>query len=106
MRYVPEFNFPAFIAKTAELRAVGHQVFNPAERDLENGFDPTGLKGTDEELRQHGFDLREALAVDLSFICREATHLYMLPGWSRSSGARAEWSTALALGLTIEGAAS
>ena len=104
MRGIPEFNFPAFFAKEAELANEGHLVFNPARRDIENGFDPTGLKGTDEELKALGFNLREALEVDTRFICREATHVYMLPGWSKSSGATAERALGLALGLVIEGA--
>lgn len=40
MRGYPDFNFPAFIAAAAWLRAAGHEVFNPAERDLDNGFSP------------------------------------------------------------------
>ncbi|MGB3485339.1 MAG: DUF4406 domain-containing protein [Mycobacterium sp.] len=35
MRGIPEFNFPAFHAAAAKLRADGHHVFNPAERDIE-----------------------------------------------------------------------
>jgi hypothetical protein len=104
MRGYPEFNFPAFMAKTAELRAQGHWVFNPAERDVEKGFDPTGLTGSMEELADHDFDLRAALAADTEFICKEATHIWMLPGWSRSTGATAERALAIALGLVVEGA--
>lgn len=104
MRGYPEFNFPAFQAKTAQLRVEGHEVFNPAERDLRNGFDPTGLEGTTDELTKLGFNLREALAADTAFICHHATHVYLLPGWSRSTGATAERALAIALGLTLEGA--
>ena len=105
MRGYPAFNFPAFAEATSRLRALGSFVFSPAERDLRVGFDPTDMKGTDEELKAHNFNLREALAADCRFICEEATHIYMLPGWRNSSGARAEWALACALGLQIEGAA-
>ena len=33
MRGIPEFNFPAFHKAAAKLRAEGHFVFSPAERD-------------------------------------------------------------------------
>lgn len=36
----PEFNFPAFHAAAAVLRADGHEVWSPAEFDLTEGFDP------------------------------------------------------------------
>ena len=104
MRGIPEFNFPAFDAATEELRALGARVFNPAERDREVGFDAKGMMGTDAELAAANFNVREAFEADTSFICTEATHIYMLPGWSRSTGATAERALAIALGLTIEGA--
>ena len=106
MRNHPEFNFPAFFAKEAELKATGCVVFNPAQRDVDKGFDPTGLLGDMQELANLDFSLREALAADTNWICMEATHIHMLPGWSKSSGATAERALGLALGLTIEGAAA
>lgn len=104
MRGYADFNFPAFAEATKLLRRTGARVFSPAERDIEKGFDAKGLEGTMEELAEHEFDLRDALAADTEFICREATHIFMLPGWSRSTGATAERALAIALGLTIEGA--
>lgn len=104
MRGYPEFNFSAFAEATKALRAQGHRVFSPAERDVEKGFDPTGMAGSVEELADCGFNLREALGADCEFICKEATHLWMLPGWNRSTGATAERALGLALGLEIEGA--
>lgn len=104
MRGYPEFNFPAFHEVTAKLRTTGSKVFSPAERDVKEGFDPTGKKGTMEELAALNFDMRSALAADCKFICEEATHIFMLPGWSKSSGATAERALGLALGLVIEGA--
>lgn len=105
MRGIPEFNFPAFYAAAAELRAQGHTVFNPAERDNEHhGTDISKGNATgDEKLAaaQHGFSLREALASDLNYICREAEAIALLPGWERSKGVAAERATALALGLEV-----
>lgn len=105
MRGYPEFNFPAFFAKEEELwdREDVVRVFNPARKDVENGLNVTGMAGTDAEMAGT-IDLREALEMDTQFICRHATHVYMLPGWSRSTGATAERALGLALGLTIEGA--
>ena len=103
MRGIPEFNFPAFNAATEKLRSEGHVVFNPAERDIEaHGVDiskgnETGCEVTAAE--QHGFNLREALCDDLTFICLHADAIALLPGWEKSKGATAELATARALGL-------
>lgn len=105
MRHVAAFNFPAFDRATARLRALGCEVFNPAERDRAKGFDATGMTGF-EDLSDLGFDLRLALADDTDFICRRATHIFMLSGWSDSKGATAERALAIALGLTVEGSPS
>lgn len=106
MQGYPEFNFPAFNTKTAELRAQGHEVFNPAERDIERhgGVDISkgNTKGCLEHaVKNHGFNLREALRDDLTYICTTADAICLLPGWENSKGARAEHATAVALGLKI-----
>ena len=105
MRGVAEFNFPAFHAAAASLRAKGHEVFSPAEKDNErHGVDISrgNVRGDEAEAaRVHGFSLREALGVDLAWICRRADAVALLPGWEDSKGATAERATALALGLTI-----
>jgi hypothetical protein len=104
MRGYPRFNFPAFDFAAAKLRAEGHEVFSPAERDrtihgtkLENNA--TG----DERLAEKdvGFSLREALAADTDYIARFADTIALLPGWEKSSGANAELALAKALGHTI-----
>lgn len=105
MRGIPEFNFPAFHAATAKLRAQGYMVFNPAERDNErHGADVSKGNLTGDETiaaKEHGFNLREALGEDLEFICRHADVVALLPGWQNSKGATAERATAVALGLEI-----
>ena len=103
MRGLPNFNFPAFHAATARLRALGHTVFNPAERDEEkHGKDiassPTGDLG---EAAQKGFSLREALCADTAWICQHADAIALLPGWQNSRGALAERALAVALGLRV-----
>lgn len=97
MTGLPDYNFPAFDRAAAHLRALGHTVFNPAENDRDNGFDATGLAG--HEAAEHGFNLRETLKQDLSWICDHAEALAVLPGWHRSKGALTETALATALGL-------
>jgi Domain of unknown function (DUF4406) len=105
MRGYPEFNFPAFHQAEAKLRADGHEVFSPAKSDNErHGTDISkGNPNGCEELaaRQHGFDLRVALGVDLAWICAHAEAIALLPGWKESRGARAEKAAADALGLAV-----
>lgn len=105
MRGIPEFNFPAFHAATAKLRADGHHVFNPAERDNErHGKDISkgNMAGCEKAAaKEHGFSLREALAEDCDFICREADAIALLPGWENSKGAKAELALSEALGHQV-----
>lgn len=105
MRGIPEFNYPAFHAAAAELRAVGHDVFSPAERVIErHGKDISKGNATgsnDLAAAEHGFNLREALHDDLVFITKHADAIALLPGWENSKGAQAERATAMALGLIV-----
>jgi len=102
MRGIPEFNFPKFMAFAAMLRARGHTVFNPAERDIErhNGVDVSKGNAAGCELTaatDHGFNLRDALRDDLVYITQEADAIYLMSGWENSKGAVAEHATAVAL---------
>lgn len=104
MTGIPNFNYPAFHAAAAKLRADGHFVFSPAERDMERDGKDWGEEsatGNLEEAKAKGFDRRRALLDDLEFICREADAVALLPGWENSTGAAAERATALALKLEI-----
>lgn len=100
MRRQPAFGFPPFAEATEALRALGHDVFSPAERDAALGFDPVGMTGH-EDLSTVGFDLRDALASDLAWIARNTDALCVLPGWEHSTGARAEVALAAALDLSV-----
>jgi hypothetical protein len=104
MRGKPMFNAPAFDDATRRLRALGHEVFNPAEHDraqhgvhihdLSNSGDLTDLAGT-------GFNLRTALRDDLTWIAENADAVAVLPGWEHSKGAKAEVALAHALDLIV-----
>lgn len=105
MRGIPEFNFPAFHRWTKMLREEGHEVFSPAEHDNErHGADISKGNETGSEAHAtatYNFNIREALAADLAWICAEAEAIALLPGWETSRGARAEFETANALGLNF-----
>jgi len=94
-----DFNFPAFHKAAAELRAAGHVVFSPAEKDIESyGVDLFKGEGSQKAI-EGKFNLRGALAQDLEFICLEADGIALMLGWERSKGANAENATAVAIGL-------
>ena len=107
MRGYPRFNFPAFDFAAAKLRAEGHEVFSPAERDRTiHGTKLEDNAAGDERLAEKavGFSLREALAADtayIAYIARTADTIALLPGWEKSSGANAELALAKALGHTV-----
>lgn len=101
MTNIPHFNYPAFNAAAAKLRAEGHEVFSPAEYDIHvYGKDISNATGDAEQsTKDHGFDRRAALKADTSWICDHAEAIALLPGWENSSGARAEKALADALAL-------
>lgn len=104
MRGYANFNFPAFDFAAAKLRAQGHFVFSPAERDREvhGGKLEQNATGNEAEAASNvGFSLREALGADMAFISAHAEAICLLPGWEKSTGANAEKALAVALGLTI-----
>ena len=92
MTGVPDRNVAAFNDAATRLRAVGYDVFNPAELVSNLVFAPTGKTARDR---------RQALLEDTTYICSEAEGLAMLPGWEQSKGAVAESALGVALGLTV-----
>lgn len=104
MRGIPDFNFPEFLAVEKKLLELlpGSEIFNPAQRDIDvyGGFEKfRSATGDLEEIPW--FDLATAMRVDLDYIIHHATHIVMLPGWSRSSGAQHELATARLVGLEV-----
>ena len=92
MRGYPEFNFPAFDKGAAYLRTAGFEVFSPAEKGLEKHA----------EANQESLAFRRAVfALDMAWICEHADLVALLPGWEKSTGARAEKALAEAIGLEV-----
>lgn len=88
MSNMPEFNFPAFHAAAATLRAEGLDVLNPAELDEADDVPPGG-RPWEDYLRR---DIRALMD------CRG---IALLPGWEKSRGACLEAHVAQALGFTF-----
>lgn len=86
MTGLPEYNFPAFNAKEAELRAIGFEVENPTAHGIVEGA-----------------TWADYMAYDLTRLALCNT-IYLLPGWRKSKGASIERNIAEALGMTILGA--
>jgi len=78
-----EFNFPAFHAAAAALRADGIEVVNPAEHGIVDGAE------WEDYLR---FDIAKIA------VCES---IALLPGWSKSRGAVLEVHVARALGMPM-----
>lgn len=83
MTGLPDLNFPRFHAEAARLRALGHEVINPAEINPD-----VGMQWADA-MRA---DIRELVTCD---------GISLLPGFEGSRGARLERHIALELGLVI-----
>lgn len=90
MRGYPKFNFPAFHSAAKMLRAVGYEVFSPAEK---------GMEAHAEAQAESLAFRRLVFALDTEWICKEADGVALLDDWAASSGARAEDALAGAIGL-------
>lgn len=108
MTGLPAYNFEMFYAAEAELAtALGlplEDIGNPARHDAE----VAGI--TDLHPHEQGlylldnpgvFSLEEAQRYDLDYIQNHADSICLLPGWEKSTGARAEAHLALWLGHTF-----
>ncbi len=85
MSGIPKFNFPAFDAKAAELRAKGYKIWNPAEHNPK---------------RCHTW--ADFIRDDIQQLNKRCCSIYMFGRWYRSHGALVELLSAHRLGLRIE----
>lgn len=81
MSNLPEWNFPAFHAAAAALRADGHEVINPAELN------------PDTTMEWH-----QCMRVDIAALVT-CEGIALLPGWRNSKGATLEEHIADRLGM-------
>jgi len=87
MTGIPNFNYPAFGAAEARLRAAGFEVRNPVDSEK---FNDTGAP------QSWDWYMRHALRMVL-----ESDAVGTLPGWSKSRGATLEINVAEALGMPV-----
>lgn len=83
MTGLPDLNYPAFATAAEHLRAIGHEIYNPAEWETRYN------KGV--------FNHSIAFADYCTYISREADGVIVLPGWENSPGATAEVALARAI---------
>ena len=101
MRGIPYYNFPAFDAAADALRCAGYTVVSPADLDREAGFDAMDCPpDTDWGAIPDGFNFHACVRRDIDGVVRSDA-LYLLPGWERSEGARAEKVIAEWLGRDV-----
>lgn len=95
MSNLPQFNFPAFYAAAAALRAMGFEVVSPAELDdqEDKGVALTSANGNPADAKRSWGDF---LARDVKLIADEGIEgIVFLPGWQKSRGARLEATVGL-----------
>jgi Domain of unknown function (DUF4406) len=85
---IPGLGFEAFDEGAALLRILGHTVFNPADHDRANGFDPgPEYVGTYADIDASGFNRREAIRADLNWIMLNSQGMVLVDeNWVTSPG--------------------
>lgn len=91
----PAFNFPAFFAADRMLTEQGWHVWNPAAKDEEAKVHEMEAYKTGDAAASiaEGFDYVSAFEWDCSKVLR-SNGIFLLKGWEKSTGARAEWAVA------------
>jgi hypothetical protein len=93
MRGIPLYNFPAFDAASAKLRADGWEIISPAEMDRARGFHETDSHVEPEFLKQAIFADLEAIST--------CDRIIVLPNWEKSKGVIVEVALADFLGIPV-----
>ncbi len=94
----PNFNFDAFHKAAEKLKSEGWRVFNPAAKDEEDGVvNGAGWEdGDDQKLVASGWNFKDAFLWDVTKVI-EADAIYVLKGFTDSTGATAEIAVAKAI---------
>ncbi len=93
MSNLPQFNFPAFYAASAELRSQGFEVVSPAE--LDDAEDKgAALKSVDGDPNNRAIVKKtwgDFLARDVKLLADQGIEgIVFLPDWQKSKGAKLE----------------
>jgi Domain of unknown function (DUF4406) len=95
-----DYNIPLFDHVANKLREAGYEVFNPLDLSRQRfGQDLAEWKALSPEEEHKAY--RALMAIQLHWIATNADVMFMLPGWERSFGARAENETALACKIMV-----
>lgn len=113
MTNIPGFNFDTFDSVSSAWRAAGNAAVNPAERDREWLIEEKGEGARPEDFdgyttgdvpaysKATNFQYHKAMKWDISQVINECDSIIMLPGWEKSSGAKAERFAAELTGKTV-----
>lgn len=99
MRNLPLLNFPAFDRAARLGRASGWAVINPAEMDRNAGVQDN-VDFVDSPYTARVFAGRDTAAL-LNMRAEDGDAIALLPGWQRSTGAKAELALANWVGLRV-----
>ena len=89
MSHLPAFNYPAFDAAAAALRAAGHSIISPAEFDSPDERARI-LMCEDGKQWPGAPSWGSYLSRDVRLVADECEGIVFLPGWDKSRGARLE----------------
>lgn len=106
MRGIPEYNYPAFMEAAERLRALGFEVFNPAEMDIEDTEDYAARTLQEQVIHDTAIAARHFARRDIDVIlndmkAEDGDFIVTLPEWKSSMGALAEVQVAQWVSLPI-----
>jgi uncharacterized protein DUF4406 len=90
-----EFNFPAFFDAAEYFESEGWTVWNPAAKESEKDVQASASfgGGNNTDRVAEGWDWRGAFDWDCNKVLYSDA-IFLLQGWEKSTGARAEWAVA------------
>jgi len=101
MRGVKDFNFPAFDTARDLANKNGWDPISPADIDRESGVhENTDIAEVDTHKAARVFAQRDCNAI-IDLLAEYGDAIAMLPGWTKSTGARAEFFLASWVGLQV-----
>ena len=95
MHGIKWFNFPSFDEAAKVLAKQGYFPISPADIDRKNGFNPRSLPEDHDwnVVPETGPTLAQVVDRDIKAVL-ECDAIYLLKGWEKSTGARAEYAVA------------